>query len=213
MMRLFRRSVLFRRLLLPILVVGVIVVGVYLVKTRIEQPSSPWFGRGGSLGGLHYTIIVGPVDSIKGIPGLVEIGMQRNALVRSIGSPLIAGMSIREPEKRGFMDPEDVSADFFDGVFAWIQYDYRHAVQSITFDLRAFAKKFGGRQKVLLAHCGRTYLLHEGLSQSNVVALFGTKADSGVQVQGSDLVIKGTGTSLRFGDGGRRLESISIIEL
>jgi hypothetical protein len=211
-MRIIGRPTRFRGFLLLVLIIGMIAIGVWVVRMQrqMREGSSPWFGRGSSLAELPYTVIVGPVDSVKGIPGLVEIGMQRHALMRNIGSPLIAGMSIEEAEKKGFIDPEDVSADFLGGVFAWVQYDYRHAVQSITFDLRAFNEKFGGRQKVLLAHHGQTYLLGEELSQSRVIALFRDRGVPNVRAQGSIVVIGGTGVSLRFDDGGRHLESVSI---
>jgi len=205
----------FRGTLLLLFIIGIIAMAAWVVRIhrQMREDLSPWFGRGSSLAELPYTVIVGPVDSVKGIRGLVEIGMQRHLLIRNIGSPVIAGISVEEAEKKGFIDPGDVSADLFDGVFAWIEYDYRGAVQSITFDLRAFNEKFGGRQKVLLAHRGQTYLLSNELSQSQVVALFRARGDFSVRVQGPDLVIKGTGTLLSFGDGGRHLESIRIITL
>lgn len=211
-MRILERSTVSHKLLLLLLVAGMIAIGIWVVgiQRQMRQESSPWFGRGSSLAKLPYTVIVGPVDSVKGIPGLMEIGMQRKTLVHNIGSPLIAGMSVEEAEKKGFIDPEDVAADFFGGVFAWVQYDHRHAVQSITFYLRAFNEKFGAKQKVLLVHRGQTYLLSGDLSQKQVIALFRDQGVSGVRAQGSILVIRGTGVSLRFDDGGRYLESVSI---
>jgi len=205
------------RFLLLVTALGVAViltVSVALSRFRQGWPTSPWFGRGGSLPKLPYTVVVGPVDAIKGIPGLVEIGMPRASATANLGPPLIAGMPAEEARERGFFDPGDVSADFVGGVFAWVQYGTQRRVISITFDLRAFARKFAGTQKVLLMYRGRTYLLDGDLTRSKAIAMFGARPRGPkVRLYGPDLVIEGTGASLQFDFKRHRLTSVSICAL
>lgn len=190
------------------------IAGLLFARMYIKRNSSPWFGRGSSLAKFPYTVVVGPVDAVKGIRGLVEIGMPRNRVTANIGPPLIEGMSTSDAERKGFIDPEDVSSDFFDGVFAWVQYDSQHEVMSLTFNLKAFRQQFGGNQKVLLTYRGRTYLLDTELTQNQVTAMFRADQEGpSVRVQGSELVIESTGTSLAFDDDGKHLQTVSLIAL
>jgi len=178
------------------------------------QESWPWFGRGNRLPALPYRVVVGPVDASYGISGLTEIGMSKQVVQKSLGHPLVKGLTAKDTERRGFIDPEDVAAEFYDGIFAWVRYGEKNRVISITFDLLAFAQKLRGDQRVLLQYRGATYLLHKDLSQGDVVAMLRDKsAASDIQLQGSEVVIRGTGTSLTFSESTGKLRSVTIIAL
>jgi hypothetical protein len=179
----------------------------------VAQNSSPWFGRGANLSAIPYRIVVGPVDAKNGIPGFITPGMQRDEVERHLGYPLVKGMTIKDAEHRGFIDPEDITNEFFDGVFAWVQFGSANKVISITFDLVGFAQKFRGDQRVLLQYRGQTYLLHKGMSQEDVVTMFRDEsATSDITIQGSEVIV-GKGTALTFQSGNGKLRTITIIAL
>jgi len=184
-----------------------------LARWIILQNSSPWFGRGANLSLIPYTIIVGPVEVNKGIPGLIETGMKKKEARKRLGNPLVKGLTTNEAERRGFIDPEDISDDFYNGIFAWIQYGKEDKVISITFDLAAFAKKFHGNQQVLLQYNGQMYLLSSDLSQDDIIAMFHEKvASANIKIQKGAIIIE-NGTILDFDSERSKLNMVTIIAL
>ncbi|MHB9024251.1 MAG: hypothetical protein ACYC7E_08755 [Armatimonadota bacterium] len=199
-------------LLISISVLAVLAVILLLLsKQYISDHSSPWFGRGAKLKTFPYRVIVGPVDADRGIPGVLELGMRHRDVRFYLGPPLVKGLKSEEAEQKGFIDPEDVSADFFDGVFAWVHFDNEEKVMSIEFSLQGFAQKFHGEQRVLLRYKGETFLLIPHLSQGNAVIMFRSKlAAQDIRVQGSTLLLNGSGTSLLFDQEDGTLRSVWI---
>ncbi len=132
---------------------------------------SPWWGRGAELKPLPYHVIAGPVEIGRGIPGVVEFGTPRRAILRRIGPPLIARLTEDEVHKRGFVDEEDLSRDLLSGVFAWVSYNGEDRVSTIRFELTAFADRFHGEQEVLLCYRGHQALLGTGMSRPDLASV------------------------------------------
>lgn len=152
-----------------ILSYGILSLALFSCSTSSDE--SPWFGRGQHLQPLPYKVVVGPVDVSRGIAGTLEIGMERSEVIANLGDPLIQAMTVEQSFKEGVWDPEDVTNEFYEGVFAWVEYGEDKKIYQIGFDLEAFYKKFGGEQLVILRYKEHTVLLGRHLSQQEVSTL------------------------------------------
>jgi hypothetical protein len=198
---------------IAVLLVLLIVFAIPLLRWQIENMSSPWYGRARQLAALPYLVVEGPVDAVRGIPGTLEMGMSRSELLHDLGEPLVKRMSIQEAERKGFgIDPEDVAQDFFAGVFAWVSYNARDEVASLTFDLQAFHERFHGRQTVTLSYKDRTYRLSDELTRGEAARIFSGKSGAPRgRVSGAEIILLGTGTSLSF-DNEDRLSRVDVTD-
>ena len=190
--------------------VPTVVWGKWYLDLMGSQP--PWFDRGRDLRPIPYRIVIGPLDADHGIRGLLEPGMTKTEVKKKLSAPLVPGLPVGTPPSDSIWDPEDAAADFFGGVFAWVQYGDKDRVISISFDLLAFTEKFKGDQQVLLAYRGKTYLLHKSLTLREALSMFrGKGLGTMIRVQSDELILQGTGTSLSFTgmDGG--LQTITVI--
>jgi len=201
-----------KKAITTILLVVICIASIFVLALLTRRCSAPWYCRGEALEKFPYTVVTGTVDSERGILGLLEIGASRERVESRLGCPLVRSISAKGAERMGFWDPDDVSGDFYDGVFAWVQYNYREAVISITFDFVAFNSKFGGKQKVLLSHRGISYLLSPDLTEKQASMLLRTRNGNPIgHWQGHEFIIDGTGTSLSFDSENCRLRSVGVV--
>lgn len=198
-------------------IMSVVILGSGWIITRkisdyMYAHSSPWFGRGKNLPRCPLKVIVGPVEVHRGIPGVLEIGMNRGRVLQNLGQPIVKAMTTDEAINKGFIDPEDVQKEFYEGVFAWVEYNGDNKVCNIEFDLNAYYRKFGGQQIVVLGWEGNTILLHHELTKAQVKDLLQSRLGlTRLHVEQGEIIIIGTGTIFSFDPGGR-LEKISILK-
>lgn len=152
-----------------LLIYGILSLTLFSCSSSSDE--APWFGRGRHLQPLPYKVVVGPVDVSGGIAGTLQIGMERSEVIANLGEPLIQAMTDEQSFKERVWDPEDVDNEFYEGVFAWVEYGQDKKVYQIGFDLEAFCKKFGGEQLVILRYKEHTILLGRHSSQHEVSTL------------------------------------------
>lgn len=198
-----------------LVLLAISIAGALYFHRLAAEGSYPWYGRGRDIPTCRHQIVVGPADASRGVVGVVEIGMRRRDLLVKLGSPLVARMSAKEALDNGFVDPEDVSADFLDGVFAWVQYGREDTVAQITFDLKAFAMRLRGKQRVALRWQGHTCVLDEDTTLSQALKLFGSEGRLS-KPDGASASVSIDNTTLWFApksiDKGERLQSVVILK-
>lgn len=188
---------------------GCAVIGWLFMATRESGSGAPWYGRGKNLPAMPYRVVIGPMDATSGIRGLVEPGMARKEVEAGLGKPLVTEIP---RNNRDLMMDESASSVFYQGVFAWVDYNVEGRVIIITYDLHAFRQTFGGSQQILLSLRGHNYLLGAELTKDEAIKMFRAQGESrGIRVQPDDIVILGTGTALSFTDEGQHLRSVDVI--
>lgn len=182
----------------------------YLWENYSYQQSPPWYGRGGHLAPLPYTIIVGPVVIGRGLPRVVELGQEKGVLEKRLAKPLIPELDTIEMERKHITD---ATGAFYDGVFAWVFTGGEpERVYAIRYDLSSFHHRFGGHLIIALADSkGKVVLLREGMEQS---ALEQDLRGIGIlpQYSANEIVIEDIGSKTFFDfDEQNRLKGIELI--
>lgn len=204
-------------------VLGFILAAVIVVAAfKPVDYSGPWYGRGQNLPALPYDIVVGPVDPNSGIKGILEIGMSKPALRRSLGQAIVPALSDKEALDMTTRNPNDVDTgasldissfknEFYGGEFAWIRYGKDGHVDLICLDPAAFQKKFHRKQTVAVSLNNGVVVVDQRTSQKYLIRLLDQMHVRYSVEQGNWVVIKDTRLMFRFGSKDKMLRDVNII--
>lgn len=199
-----------------ILLTFLLAVGFVVARHYFYVYSYPFFGRGSNIRFRQHEVVVGPVVPGKGIPGTLEIGMTRQQIQAQLGRPLIGYLTRKERDRIYANDidgGEDAPGEFYGKCYAWVHRGNSGRVLWITFDLRALANRYTVKQIVKLSLGGKIFTISADNSQDDVVRMLSTQQKAyKIRIQGSSVILLGTGTSFEFDDDhGKKLQSIEII--
>ena len=149
--------------------------------------------------GAERSVITGPVDSQRGLRGILEKGMTRDEVISHLGEPEI------EP---GYPFPEE-GDEYFKGIFARTRFNMQYKALSIDFRPDEVRLRYNIDQRIALSVKGKVYMLDSSTKLTDLSNQF-RKDKIPFHVSGPSITLANGGAFLTFENSGERFNRLSI---